>query len=105
MIGERHVVWQTRTWQFDRNVVFEISGGSNHTVVHIGGFFGVVKEEHLTGRFINLCMCRDPPTWSDIIDPIGFAAMLQCAWIKLVDITALIEAASGDAIVNHNVGA
>ena len=104
VLGEGHVVGQSRTGQRDLHVVGHLAVGAHHAVVHERRLVRVVEEQELAGALIDLRMSRDalgrePPI------PARWAQILERVRLESVQLTALVEAGKRDATVHHHVGA
>ena len=100
VLGETHVVRQSRAGQLDRHVGYQLPVGIDHAVMHVGRVLAVVEEHQLAGRFVDLGVRR----YAVERNPGCDALVLERLGVQDVTLAALVEGGDGLAVVYHDIG-
>jgi hypothetical protein len=104
VLGEGHVVRESRTRQRHIDVGGQFAIAAHHPVVHERSVGRVVEKQHLAGVFIDLGVGRHTFSW-ETARPIALAEISEGDRVETVQLTTLIEAGEGHASVHDNIGA
>ena len=105
VFSKGHVVRQSRSRQFDRDVVGKVTILVHHSIVHVGSVLAVVEKQHLTRGLIDFGVRRDSPAGGSMVNPLSLAQRLKCPRVQFINIAALIKGRCCNTTMHDNIGA